>query len=390
VAGFDADSTEAETTTIQCGPDLAESLLSTYFTISRPGTDYYVWYYNENHSISVADLYDPAPAGLTGIRVDILVGDSAGVVANKTRVVLNALSGFTATVLTDTVTVTSAGPVLNPAADISTGFTFANTQACTLFVETCGDVTDATAGGTGFTTNVTTQGQALTHQEDTVAIVITGGVANVSIGFASEISANDDNTLYLQPVSVLVADTNGNSVPGAIVSLSLKPSLFATGYWVEELDEWVTVCENPCDAADPCVFINEDLNNNAYLDGAEDQLTTYNAGGIDLPDYFTGYASGDQIPGLNNGMLTPGQSVAGTIPSTVTTDENGVVSFTLTYQKEYAVWVEDQITATVMVFGTEYITKTRKWLPISADEKELIANAFPTSPFNVLSCGQVP
>lgn len=228
-------------------------------------------------------------------------------------------------------------------------------------------------------------------KEDTLAIVITGGVANVSIGFSTEISANDDNTLYLLPVSVLVADTNGNPVSGAVVSLGLKPSLFATGYWLKLGDEWVTICDNPCDGQDypgtlPCVFVNEDLNNNSILDDNEDTTGRYTVGALGLPDYFGGYALGDWVPGLNNGMLDPGQSVAGTIPATVTTGENGVASFKLTYQKEYAAWVEDQISATAMVFGTEYITRSRTWLPVAADEKELIANAFPTSPFNVLPC----
>lgn len=391
VAGFDAYSTEVEKTTILCVADSSQSLLSTYFTISRPGINYYVWYYIG--SIVAADLYDPAPAGRTGIRVDILEDDTANAVAQKTQATLNAISGFTATVSTNMVTVTSAGPVVNHATNVNTGFTITSAQECTLFVETCGDVTDAADVNAGFTINVVTQGEALTHQEDTVAIVITGGVANVSIGYASEISSSVDNTLYLQAISVLVADTNGNPVSGALVSLGLKPSRFRTGYWVKMGDEWVVVLDNPCDAFSPTtpyIFVNEDLNNNAYLDGNEDQLTSYSVGAPNLPDYFAGYVSGNLVPGLNDGRLTPGQSVAGTIPSSAQTDANGVASFILTYQKEYAVWVEDQITATAMVFGTEYITKSRKWLPISADEEEIIANAFPQSSFNDLPCGEVP
>lgn len=241
-------------------------------------------------------------------------------------------------------------------------------------------------------------------KEDDISIVVTGAVANVSIGYASSISANEDNTLYLQPVSVLVADTNGNPVAGAAVSLGLMPSRFATGFWTKWNDEWTVVYDNSCDGYDvppsgsippligttPYLFVNEDLNNNAVLDGDEDALDAYTTGDPDLPSYFPGYLSGDEVPGLNNGMLTPGQSAAGTIPASVTTDENGVASFILTYQKEYAWWVEDQITATCMVYGTEYITKSRKWLPIMASEKSVIAQAFPESPFNVLPCGTVP
>jgi len=222
-------------------------------------------------------------------------------------------------------------------------------------------------------------------QEDSISIIITGGVANVSIGYALSISSNTDNTLYQQTVSVLVSDTNGIAVPGAVVSLGLRPSMFATGYWLKVGGEWELVFDNSCDGEDypgtlPNEFVNEDLNNNASIDGVEDQLT----------GYYAYYSSGDMVPGLGNIMLTPGQAAAGTIPATVITDDFGVANFTLTYQKEYAAWVQDQITATTSVFGTEYITTSNKWLAISAGEVEAIANAFPTSPFNSLPCGTVP
>jgi hypothetical protein len=248
------------------------------------------------------------------------------------------------------------------------------------------------------TASVATPACAPSPHEDSVDVVITGAVANVSIGYATTIASNQDGTLYLQPVSVLVADTNGNPISGAEVSLSLKPSRFATGAWFE-FDEWMPVYYNSCYGFGTAsilpvgegVFINEDLNNNANLDNNEDELSAYTEDVLNvfLPDYFDGYLIGDEVPGLNNGVLTPGQSVGGTIPNSVTTDENGVVSFTLTYQKEYAIWVEDQITATAMVFGTEYITRSRKWLPYLASEEEVIRNAFPQSPFNVLPCGEV-
>ena len=374
-----------EVTTIQCEADNSGDLGGTYFRIYQTGTEYYVWY-DVNGSST-----DPAPVG-TGIEVDINQDDTATVVADKTRGAINTVAGFTANRSNDTVNVATSGDVID-ATDVDTEFIInvinqGADQNSTLKVMTCGDVTDASdSGGTAFTINVTTQGDNQSFQEDDLAITITGGAANVSIGYASEISANDDNTLYLQPVSVLVADTNGNPVSGATVSLGLQPSRFRTGEWVKFAENYELTLFNPCSGPGPSIFVNEDLNNNATLDGDEDELTGYSPGDPDLPDYFSGYSSGDYVPGLNNGQLTPGQSVAGTIPSSVQTDENGVASFTLTYQKEYAAWVEDQIVATVMVYGTEYITKSRKWLPIMANENSIIGETFPQSPFNDLPCG---
>ncbi|MDA3833329.1 MAG: Ig-like domain-containing protein [Spirochaetales bacterium] len=280
------------------------------------------------------------------------------------------------------------------------------------------------------------------YHEDSVSIVISGAVANVSIGYSTAEESSEDDTLYLLPISVLVADTNGNPVPGAVVSLSLMPSRFRTGYWknfynyIFDTKVWFVVYSNPVNlyvpsdspggvkdyesppfeaTGIPYIFVNEDLNNNATLDvlDGEDDTDRYSVGygpPTGWPYYFNGYAlqgsfydvgpdgtsgevAGDElddilhpgsyVPGLNDGMLTPGQSVAGAIPSSVTTDSEGVASFILTYQKEYAIWVEDQITATTMVYGTEYITKSRKWLPYTTKDYdgEVIQNAFPHSPF---------
>ncbi len=233
------------------------------------------------------------------------------------------------------------------------------------------------------------------YKQDWVGIVISGAVANVSIGTANVFSSNEDDTLYLLPVSILVADTNGNPVPGAIVSLGYKPSQFKTGFWFDDEDfGWIPLGDNPCTLPNydpdfrqlPYWFVNEDLNNNAILDNNEDETDRYTAGVVDLPNYFSGYTAGDLVPGLNNGVLTPGQSVSGLIPSSVQTGENGVVSLMLTYQKEYGAWVEAEITATCMVFGTEYITKYRNVLPVASDELEAIAKAYGGSPFNVLPC----
>jgi len=361
-----------ETTTVQCVDEGTTLAGGDYFTLSQTGADYYVWYDVDDGSV------DPAPGGLTGIEVDITSGELANAVAAATQVALDAVAGFTATAVTDTVT-----------------------------VDTCGDVTDVADGvaATGFTIATTLQGtgNGPNWRSDDVSIVVSGAVANISIGYSTVISSAGDDTLYEQPISVLVADTNGNPVPGTLVSLSLRPTLFYTGYWwLSPIGGWVVVKDNPCDGTPfdgthttPFEFINEDLNGNAILDvvDGEDELDRYSLPYSDLPPYFydgDGYTTGWEVPGLNDGQLTPGQSVAGTIPSSVVTDDDGVAIFTLTFQKEYSVWVEDQIVATAMVFGTEYITKSRRVLPLMTSEKTVIANAFPESPFNVLTCGTVP
>jgi hypothetical protein len=56
---------------------------SSYFTINTLTTHYYVWY-----KVSGAGT-DPAPAGKTGILVNILTSDTAAMVASKTQIAIN-------------------------------------------------------------------------------------------------------------------------------------------------------------------------------------------------------------------------------------------------------------------------------------------------------------
>jgi hypothetical protein len=271
----------------------------------------------------------------------------------------------------------------------------------------------ATDGGAlialGFTFSTATQGTGSgpEFRADTVPITISGAVANVSIGMSISATSSTDDTIYYMPVSVLVADTNGNPVIGTSISLSLRSTQYSTGYWyIDATGGYSVEFDNPCDGEDengttPNKFINEDINNNSILDNNEDTTSRYTTGTVQLPSlpsYFipdpvgipgiVGYEFGTSVPGLNNGVLDPGQSAAGTIPSSVETDEFGVANFVLTYQKQYAVWVEAQITANAMVFGTEYTSSSRFWLPHLESEEEDIATRFPFSPFWDLPCAQ--
>lgn len=117
----------SEVTTVTCVADVSGSLASKYFLISAGdgGTDYYVWF-----KVSGSGT-DPAIAGRTGIEVNIVTNDTASAVAAALNAIINAEADFNSTVLTSTVTVTAA----------SAGYAL-----------------DASAGNSGFTVTVTTQG----------------------------------------------------------------------------------------------------------------------------------------------------------------------------------------------------------------------------------------
>ncbi|MBM4285580.1 MAG: flagellar hook protein FlgE [Deltaproteobacteria bacterium] len=94
---YTKDPGTAEVSQVTCGADVAGSLNSTYWNLSSPTTNFYVWY-----NVGGAGV-DPAIAGRTGIQVNIAAGATADQVAAATQAVLDARADFACT---------AAGPVL--------------------------------------------------------------------------------------------------------------------------------------------------------------------------------------------------------------------------------------------------------------------------------------
>jgi hypothetical protein len=112
----------------------------------------------------------------------------------------------------------------------------------------------------------------------------------------------------------------------------------------------------------------EDTNGNGFLDYAEDA----NGNGIldpgeDMPLLSAAYGA-LAIPG--NQLLSPAQAAGGTVPLTVTTDSNGAATFYLQYPKSSAWFIEDEVTARVIVMGTESTARIRQVLLMSVPDME--------------------
>ncbi|MGD9731040.1 MAG: invasin domain 3-containing protein [Desulfamplus sp.] len=194
---------------------------------------------------------------------------------------------------------------------------------------------------------------ALTHSTN---IVIGGTSGSVVIGRGAGDSIVILNpTTYSLSMSVLVSDLNGNPVPGATVSLNLWPEFYRSGVWFDLNDR-------TSDHFVPYIsgaFSNEDVNENTFLDPGED---------------------------INkDGILTPPNSAAGNIPTTLTTDANGLKEFNIIYPKSSAIWIDARIIATTMVFGTE--TKAEMSFTLPAEKGEAEAGYLPDSAYPyVLTC----
>ena len=112
----------AEVTEITCVGDVGNSLNSSYFLISSPTTDYYVW-------INTGSGTDPSPVGRTEIEVLISTNDSDEDVASaiQNKINTNYSTVFTVTKSGNKITVTNVSDgVAEDASDgaLPTGFTF--------------------------------------------------------------------------------------------------------------------------------------------------------------------------------------------------------------------------------------------------------------------------
>ena len=200
-------------------------------------------------------------------------------------------------------------------------------------------------------------------------IVIGGTAASVVVGYGTKI-IDLTATEYALPMSVLVADGNGNAVEGAKVTLKAFPASFSIGYWYD-------TDPNPTsEKFAPCVlgtYQNEDLNKNAILDAGED-LPRTSALSCDIYGAATGVVSY-----LANGQIDAPNAAAGTLPGVVTTDVNGVANFNLIYQKSSSEWIIDEIVASTQVLGTEATSTVKFRLPFLKADGE--TGTLPSSVF---------
>jgi hypothetical protein len=179
---------------------------------------------------------------------------------------------------------------------------------------------------------------------DSVAIIVNGTAGSITIGASTGVSSVYSDTMYSLPMTLLVTDSGGNPVADTAVSLSLWPERYALGYYV---------CTPDPGLVQEFVISNEDVDRNLLLGAVED-------------------VSGD-------GTLTPPNAAGGEIPSSVTTDESGVATFSLLYPKDSAGYIYDAISATTLVQGTQTSATKRFWL--AASKTDITACVVGPSPF---------
>lgn len=179
-----------------------------------------------------------------------------------------------------------------------------------------------------------------------ITITVGGTAGSIAIGTSTEVSTTNNNTSYKLPVTILVTDSNGNAVSGAVVSLSLWPALYNQGNRPST--------SAGCPANVTATMPNEDSNENLIWDAGE-------------PDFNM------------DGSMTPAQSTAGAVPNSVTTGTDGTTTFDWVYLKDYANWIVARLRASTLVQGTE--TTTTAYITLAPSKDDVAACLLPSSPF---------
>ena len=310
---------------------------------------------------ATVQVYDGSTTDSVGVAFYAPATDAAQISLQSDKAVLGLSTGGISKTTTLRATVrTNLATGSQPVGEAPVAFSIANPTGggesispVVAYTDTAGLATatftsgSVSSGADGVTINAQVVGSgppALTAQP--IAIVIGGTPGSVVIGRGSKITV-PNTTTYALPMSVLVADSNGNPVSDATVSLSLWPEQYSSGVWFQDGTPYAPYITG--------TFDNEDVNQNLNIDPGED-------------------LNGD-------GALTPPNAAAGTVPATVTTDATGFANFNLSYPKGSAVWIRDRIRASTLVQGTETSSEITFTLP--AEKTEYEAGDLPNSPYPI-------
>ncbi len=161
---------------------------------------------------------------------------------------------------------------------------------------------------------------------------------SVRIGSGNELIGTDSLVTYRMPWAAIVADSSGNPVENALVTVALRSTRYRKGFWTALTDGWVQ------QAADLTFCNSEDVNLNGRLDTGEDNNS--------------------------NGELDPGAvAVSQVLTAGSRTDASGLAEIEVVYPKTYGGWVESRIQVTITtVSGTEASAEQTFILPVEAGD----------------------
>ncbi|GGP22887.1 beta strand repeat-containing protein [Silvimonas iriomotensis] len=340
-------------------------------------------------TITAFDSANPNVSSSVTIAVSAPASQATAVTLQATPSVLSPSSGSqtSSSVLTIRVTDGSNNGVANvPVALSFTGGPGGGESVSPSYV-----VTGSSGTGLGVATATFTAGSLPTSQGSPItitatplvngtsvppsstSIVIGGTAGSVAIGQSNAMTESSDGTTYILPMSVIVADSNGNPMANTTVSLSAWPVAFSVSN---------IVCPSfasPLPTGERSYTLaNEDANENLIADSGE----IYSVHQLDNNSFATTTGTPPTaVTSPSRSSTIPPNSAAGTIPATVTTDASGRASFNYTFLKSSAQWIVTRIRATTQVQGTQATAQSVFRLPVLAKDVSPTCT-LPPSPYN--------
>lgn len=176
-------------------------------------------------------------------------------------------------------------------------------------------------------------------------------------GTGDSVRVSPDGTSYLVDYAVVVTDASGNPVVNQSLTVAVVPQLYRKGRWIktpvgEAFKVWETRFSTS-DSDPTCQY--EDVNRNGVLDLGED-------------------TNGD-------GTITPGNVV--TVQRNITSNSNGIATFTLVYPKEFAAFVVVDVTLSGAAAGTENVFSRSFTLKVLSDDTIVETKRPPDSPWGI-------
>lgn len=156
--------------------------------------------------------------------------------------------------------------------------------------------------------------------------------------------------LYSVPYAIIVTDAAGNPVPNQQLNVSVTPNAFKKGVFLKRplvgaFINWESVPTITC--------ASEDVDRDGILDAGED-------------------INGDM-------QITPGN--VATVARTVTADADGIAQVNIIYPREYATWVDVNLSVSAIAAGTENVSSRNLTLPILGSHTTTESDPPSDSPF---------
>lgn len=251
---------------------------------------------------------------------------------------------------------------------ISSGTAVTNSQGLASTVFTADSSTGSGVGGENLVVKAALQSDNSIFDQTDIAV----GNRTLFFRFGTGNSITKPSlSTYAKEFSIFVTDSSGNPVSNQQLNVAVVSLGYRKGTWRQsepgDFKFWEISATSP-EYSPPIWCVTEDANFNGILD------VDYDADGNPIP------GSGEDTNG--DGLITPGAWAV--VERVVTSDENGIASFVVTYPQDVANWLDVRLQVSGFASGTENTAYRNYGLPVASEDVTNETSPPPSNPFGVV------